>query len=600
MYDRGIFKSYKILFLCKWYPNKNDPYNGIFIKKHAEAIAAYCKVTVLYAGSDILLKDKTYNIENSLEEGIRTIRVYYKNSDISNNIGGKIIKTFRYFNALYKGLKIVQAESGKPHAVHVNVLNRLGIAALFLKLFKKIPYIITEHWTGYLPHSGKFKGGLRKMITGLVIKHAEAITTVSENLKNQMLAHGLRGNYVVVPNVISNMAKITERKEGNITAINVSDMVDEMKNISGIIKAVAEVIPLIPDFELYLVGEGKDRNNLIELANNLELLNKNIFFHGYRPNEKVYEMITNSSFLIVNSNYETFSVVAAEALSCGVPVLTTSCGGPEEFITKEYGIVIEPGKHQELIDSIKWMAFNYRFYDAQKLKNYAINKFGAEVIADKFLALYKKHVTKWKAGNSQTTIHIDPDWKVLDVGSGNRPNERANVLLEKELDKSEHRSGARAVIPEGKEIVLGDALAMPFKENEFDFIIASHIAEHVDDPELFCKELSRTGKRGYVETPGIFCEFIFNEPFHKWIVYNSKGTLIFKEKKKYKVFSEFFYRLYYLNEKRMYHKPFTSSSLVIIKMVNLMRKLWKYIPYSYTRFYWENAINYKIIRKADG
>jgi glycosyltransferase involved in cell wall biosynthesis len=599
MQDLGIFKSFKVLFLCNWYPNRNDPYNGLFIRNHAKIVAEYCKVFVIYAGADKNLISKTYELHDNVEDNIRTIRVYYKNSDLGGNYFSRLIKAYRYYNAIYKGLKIIQAQFGRPHIIHVNIVEKCGAAALILKKIKGIPYIVTEHWTGYHPRSGKFKGYFQKLIAGWVIKNAGTVTTVSDSLRIHMQSHQLYGNYEVVPNVVNTEINIQYKQSEKPIAINISDLVDEMKNISGIIKAAADIIHTVPGFELHIIGEGADKENLIKLATNLNLMNKHVFFFNYMPNEKVYEKISASSFLIVNSRYETFSVVAAEALACGVPVLTTRCGGPEEFINEENGMVIETDDQDQLVRGINWMIQNYQLFDAEKLRSYAKAKFSKEVIAAKFLSIYNKNVTTWKAGNSETWLRIDPEWRVLDVGSGNRPNERANVLLERELGETEHRSGAKAFIPDGKKLVLGDALNMPFLEKEFDYIIASHIAEHIENPDVFCRELSRVGKRGYIETPGMLCEFIFNEPFHKWLVYKSGRTLVFKEKTRFKVFSEFFYRLIYINERRSGHKPLYSSSKIIIKFVNLFRRFWKYIPMYYTRFYWEDNIRYKIIRKNE-
>jgi hypothetical protein len=69
----------KVLFWPGWwYPNRRDPIDGIFIKKHAEAVSGFCDVSVLYIRSDPMLKDCTYEPEYREENGIPTMRIYYK------------------------------------------------------------------------------------------------------------------------------------------------------------------------------------------------------------------------------------------------------------------------------------------------------------------------------------------------------------------------------------------------------------------------------------------------------------------------------------------------------------------------------------------
>ena len=96
----------------------------------------------------------------------------------------------------------------------------------------------------------------------------------------------------------------------------------------------------------------------------------------------------------------------------------------------------------------------------------------------------------------------------------------------------------------------------------------------------------------------MFSEFIFNEPFHKWVVSNKNGVLVFTEKTKHKVFSEAFYRFYYLNEKRTNHKALYSDNKFVITFVNGMRRLWKHLPQTYTRFHWSTNFEFKVIRKS--
>jgi hypothetical protein len=98
---------------------------------------------------------------------------------------------------------------------------------------------------------------------------------------------------------------------------------------------------------------------------------------------------------------------------------------------------------------------------------------------------------------------IGKEGLVLDVGSGGNPYPRSDVLLDR-LGGAEHRSGVAMKID--RLAIIGDATKLPFKDKSFDFIIASHILEHMPDPSIFLKEMQRVGKAGYIETPNFLCE----------------------------------------------------------------------------------------------
>lgn len=135
---------------------------------------------------------------------------------------------------------------------------------------------------------------------------------------------------------------------------------------------------------------------------------------------------------------------------------------------------------------------------------------------------------EYPVGWSGKKVRIRDGWRVLDVGSGHAPFVRADVLLERSVDDDEERSGAPINIHD-RRLVRGDALHMPFRDRAFDYVVASHIAEHVDDPEQFCRELKRVAPMGYIETPGWLGDIIMREPFHRWRVRKRGETLIFTE-----------------------------------------------------------------------
>ena len=118
---------------------------------------------------------------------------------------------------------------------------------------------------------------------------------------------------------------------------------------------------------------------------------------------------------------------------------------------------------------------------------------------------------------------------VLDVGSGGNPYPRSDILLDR-LTGSEHRCGEAMMID--RPVIFGDASRMPFKDKAFDFVIASHILEHMADPEVFLKELQRVGKAGYIETPNAIYERFDPFDIHCLEIIKSNDVLHIHKKSK--------------------------------------------------------------------
>ena len=86
----------------------------------------------------------------------------------------------------------------------------------------------------------------------------------------------------------------------------------------------------------------------------------------------------------------------------------------------------------------------------------------------------------------------NPNWKVLDIGCGYTANKNASIIADI-IDLS--------YFYEGKKFVLIKQKILPFKDKEFDFVIASHVIEHVEDFEFFLSEIERITDKGYIELP---------------------------------------------------------------------------------------------------
>jgi SAM-dependent methyltransferase len=119
--------------------------------------------------------------------------------------------------------------------------------------------------------------------------------------------------------------------------------------------------------------------------------------------------------------------------------------------------------------------------------------------------------------------------KVLDVGCGNRPFPAATHLADVTLDDHTERFGYPIPLDD-RPFVECSVESMPYDDTEFDYVYCSHVLEHVDQPDVACRELMRVGARGYIETPRSWVEYVFSAEGHKWLVDDEQDTLIFREK----------------------------------------------------------------------
>jgi len=395
-------KMLKVLFLASWYPDRENPISGIFIKRQAHAVANYCEVAVLYVNIGAI--DDC--IEEEMEDGILTVRVYRRSKSYNNKIINKfhknIILYIEYLLAGLAGYRIIKDEFGRPDLSQVNVINFSGLIGLSLDILYGIPYVITEHWAGYFEEDGGFMGRTRlgKRFMRSVGKRARAIIAVSKRLKEAMQKCGIINNYFVIPNVVQTgeigrsclgSSLIHQLScNGKIKIIHISLLKDQVKNVSGIIEAVRILRQSRSDFELHIVGDGNDRKKLEELAGGYGLLDSEVFFHGLVDGNDVGRIIQSCDFSVINSNFETFSVSAAESLIWGKPVIATKCGGPEEFVDDKCGILVERNDVPGLVRAMEFMMNNYGKYNSTEISCYAASRFSYEVVGAEFLKIYKQ------------------------------------------------------------------------------------------------------------------------------------------------------------------------------------------------------------------
>ena len=136
-------------------------------------------------------------------------------------------------------------------------------------------------------------------------------------------------------------------------------------------------------------------------------------------------------------------------------------------------------------------------------------------------------------------LGIAPHERVLDIGGGDAPFGRANVVTDAFPDMNAHRSGRAAQVDVGSEtgvtFVPCFAEELPFADHAFDVAYCRMVLEHVLDPAAACREMMRVAKRGFLETPSPLAEYLGGHPTHRWIVWVERlpgqlPTLVFRRK----------------------------------------------------------------------
>ena len=337
----------KILYLTPWYPSEKDAMAGLFVHKHVEAVRAQgCDVRVIHS-------------QGWLD--------------------------------LWRQWREIRRTWGLPELVQLNVMQKQGLLALWLKWRYRIPYIVVEHWSGYLPESGEFRrqSWLKQRFAQRLCREAEAVLTVSPMLENAMQGLGLQAKrWLRARNVVDEFfyEKVESRKSKDNrqkTLLHISCFDEKAKNVCGLLRAFRVVCKRRDDVRLVLVGTGVDWLSVKQLADELDFPKDAILFTGEQTPRQVCEWLHRSNVFVLSSRYETAGIVLCEAAATRTPILSTPVGLATEIVTPETGLLVpceialhNPRRFAEFIDTI--LHFTTRPETRQALRRAALPySFGA-------------------------------------------------------------------------------------------------------------------------------------------------------------------------------------------------------------------------------
>ncbi len=378
----------KTLWLPSWYPTRKNPFFGIFIQRQAEAVSAFSDVAVLHA---LASDTEGYEFEITKQPFLTVIVYYPKTSN-------KWLKFFRYFKAIFKGYKIIKTQWGKPDLVHLHVIYSAGLMALWLNIFHQIPFVISEHWSGYRSKELGFSGFFLTRLAYACVKKAKRVIAISPFFASTMQQHQLKNAYKIIPNVVDtelfSPPQYLSNKNAKIKILHVSGLTDKEKNITALLNVLIHLAKKRSDFTCHFVGDDACLPPLIEIAKMQEELNKSVSFEGYlKPNE-VAKRMQEADVFVMFSNFEGLPCVVLEAMSVGLPIIATETGGMNEWITDETGRLIEVGDEANLESVLNFMMDNFHQFDPSVIRSKIVERCSYQAIGRDISEVYKNVLGK--------------------------------------------------------------------------------------------------------------------------------------------------------------------------------------------------------------
>lgn len=364
-----------ILMIPSWYGTKTAPLLGSFYKEQAEELAARGhRVAVLYAevGSSFRPADngKMHDVVNGVETYI-----WVKPNFTPRWEKGRCFQRTRMLEKLYRQL---EKSWGRPDVVNLRS-SLQGYEAVTLCRRHNLPLFFMEH-SSFVVTEGEHSPARKRLHA--VMDAAQVNACVGSALMAVMKPY--KEDTRLIPDFVDERRFYIRDKEDPDAPFTFAAM-GQLRPIKGhdtLIRAFARLRQLTDrPVRLRIAGAGALREYLQGIINE-EGLGEVCHLVGNIPREQVVDFMNDCDCFVCSSRTEMLSCVLHECAACGRPAIGTRCGGPQDIITDQTGLLVPVDDVEAMAEAMRTMLDKAPTYDRQAIRQHIIDRFGRDAVCE--------------------------------------------------------------------------------------------------------------------------------------------------------------------------------------------------------------------------
>ncbi len=379
-----------VLVLPSWYPIRERPQQGVYLKEQVQALrrrgvhvgVVYPEQRSLRLLSPSALARNRFQRRAYDEAGVPTLRRHGWN--VLWRAPQRLPLRIREARRL---AHVYARRFGVPDVLHAHSAQWAGAAAARLGAAWGRPYLLTEHFSGFQ------RGAVPRGQAALAregFRRAHRVLPVSAALRTLLVASGWAeaSRTEVLPNMVDTafFTPPPARPHGVFRFFALAAL-RPAKDLGLLLRAFARAFGRGASARLAIGGGGPERRRLERLAERLGL-GRHVRFLGRLNREEVRAELHRSHAFALSSRYETFGVVLIEAMATGLPVVATACGGPEDIVTPETGLLVPPGDAGALAEGLRTIRRRRADFRDSALRAYIEARFSTQAVTSRLLAHY--------------------------------------------------------------------------------------------------------------------------------------------------------------------------------------------------------------------